>query len=331
MKKHSLFCFVLLILLALPGYMQSSNNQTMELISGRYKLVLYNDTGSFTLYWLSQTGKNRYEPLFDERNGSATSWFSVLSNEKIFKLAQRPGRPVKASLTEEGARFTFMPTDDFEVKQHFSFVPATPSGEGDYLLISTVLENTSGKPGTFAVKALLDTYLGEDTGIHFYSDARNRVSSETGIQFSRDKDTFIVSGSVDNKLIIPLLFGKVTKPELVVLSNWSRLNTLSWIPPIEEGRTFNTVFSVNDSAALLIWPEQRLEAGQRLQVNLVLSAFVPGKTKVAEAGESDSQKIERILARITEIEANPDSADDAELNALNEMLDQLLESSGTKR
>ncbi len=312
-----------------------------ELLSGTLKLVVYSDTGGFSLYRLSPVGKNRYEPLFDDRNYSSTSWFSVLAGGRIFALVPKAGRKPEVLADGSSIRVTFTPTDDFQVVQTFSFAD---SGEGSSptLSISTAVENTSGKAGEFAVKALIDTDLGEDNGIHFRTDFQARLSAETSLDPVVNRDSWIASAGKDSSLVFPFASWPV-KPERIVIANWERLKTLSWIPSTVEGRSFNTVYSVNDSALLFVWPMANLSPNKTLTVTMTLGDKMPtakaspsgvratdAATELTSPGRTRNEVIEGILARIAEIEQNPNSASDTELEQLNALLDKYLSDTGAQ-
>lgn len=314
----------------------------VELIQGSLKLVLFPETGGFSLQQLSGIGKNRYEPLFDDRNSAATSFFSVQANGRVFKLTNKVGKPIAFEQDQLTARYIFTLTDDFQVVQTFSFTgPVNGAIYG--LRIDTQIENTSGKPGTFALKSLIDTSLGESDGLHFTTDVKKRISSELQLDFLTDGDRFLRSANEMLSLLIPVNATFSTNPDFVFFGNWDRLNTLSWIPEYIVGRSFNTVYSVNDSAVLFVWSEQELEANESYSVSLVLgpetkefinaiqaspitapASGLTGKKSMTETERS--ARITDILARIQEIEANPASASDKELEELNTSLDALLQS-----
>lgn len=315
-----------------------------EIVQGNLKLVLYPETGTFSLYQLSEIGKNHFEPLFDDRNSATTTSFYVLSNGRIFKLAKKIGKPVVFEQSGQEATFTFTLTDDFQVVQKFSFLPAA-GGNPVALKIDTGIENTSGKAGVFALKAVIDTSLGESSGIHFRTDVRSRISAETLFDFSLDPDRYVVSASKNLSLLIPLVGKDVSSPSQVYAANWDRLNTLSWKPDFVAGRSFNTIYSVNDSALLFVWPEKNIEANEKLSVTMLLGPEKPELIAIAKAGTAAAAKtesvktdpsklttkqrnelVEQILARIAEINANPGSATDDELDRLNSTLDLMLKS-----
>lgn len=303
-----------------------------ELFSGDYRLSVYPETGSFSLARLSPTGKNRYEALFEDRNSASTNWFSVFSNGRVFALVPRGGNKPSVIAEDSSITVIFVPSDDFQVTQRFSFI-GSPSEANVSLSIVTTVENTSGKTGTFALKALIDTNLGETQGVHFKTDRRERLSSETELLPAQIKDRWLSSPGKTHDLVFPFASWPIM-PERIVIANWERLKTLSWNPPVVEGRSFNTLYSVSDSALLFLWPQQTVGANKTLSAAMTLgggmgaaASFVNNTSSVDElivAGGNRNEVIERILARIAEIERNPESASDAELQQLNELLDTYL-------
>lgn len=335
---------ILTIILLLAGL--AAFAEKFELTGGSLKLVMYPEIGSFSLYQLSDVGKNRYEALLEDRNYGTTNWFSVLSEGRVFKLGKRSGKPVGFEPTEHGARFIFTMTDDFQAVQEFSLVANRATGTPSALLIETRIENTSGREMTFALKALLDTMLGETEGIHFFTDKRNRISSETRLQTGIDPDTVIVSRKGDMSVALILDSDIVTRPEAVIASNWERLNTLTWKPAFLEGRSFNTLYSIQDSALLALWPEMKIAPNAMYVVRTVIGPYLEGAVYgsstlavsstavLADAAFSVSEslteherqlRIRDLLDRIAKVEKNPDRASDEELVQLNRELDALLE------
>jgi len=344
-RERACILTVFLLMMGLTAFAE-----TFELTGGPLKLVLYPEIGSFTLYRLSDVGKNRYEALIEDRNFGTTNWFSVLSDGRVFKLGKRTGKPVVLEPTEHGARFIFTLTDDFQVEQEFSLIPNRATGTPSALLIETRIENTSGREMPFALKALLDTMLGETEGIHYFTDVRNRISSETRIQPGIDPDSVIVSRKGDMSFALILDSDIATRPESVFASNWERLNTLTWKPDFLEGRSFNTLYSVQDSALLAMWPEKTIAPNAKYVVRAVIGPYVEGaeygsstlavsavdrEAVFADAAQSVSVslteherqvRIRDLLDRIALVEKNPDKATDEQLAQMNRELDALLES-----
>ena len=325
-----------IICMAIPLF-----SEPVELIGGNLKLVLHPKTGTFCLYHIADTGKNRYEPLIEDRNFGTTSWLSVQINDSVFKLAPRTGKPVEAVRTANGAMFKFLLTDDFYIEQEFSLVDPDNRGFPTAVAMEIRVENTSGKTATFALKGLFDTMLGETQGIHFYTDTRNRISAEERIIPGADRDSVLITGNEQQNFVFQLRDGGVTVPSALYIANWERLNTLSWLPDFLPGRSFNTLYSVQDSAVLFVWPTKNITANALYTVRMLFGPYriqdAPSAPDL-DAGDivwsldpspkTEDERlalIEQILARIDQIELDPSIATDEELDYLNRTLDSLLE------
>ena len=61
------------------------SNSPMELVSGSLRLVVFPATGGFCIYDISDVGRQRHIPLFDDRNSAATTFFSVNAGGRLFR------------------------------------------------------------------------------------------------------------------------------------------------------------------------------------------------------------------------------------------------------
>ncbi len=324
--------------------------ETLELTGGDVMATLNSATGSVGVYQLSERGKNRYESLLEDKNKGTTSWFAVSFNGTVYKLSRRLGKPIKLEPTDRGARYVFELTDDCLVTQNVSLLSDRLSGSPGAVVIETIVENTSGKRSRVSLKALFDTVLGEGEGIHFSTDRRNRISSETLLMTGRDPDRILISRGKARALAIYIDSDAATKPESVHLANWERLSTLSWTPEVIEGRSFNTIYSIQDSAALFTWPELTIEPNASYVVRVIAgpyregadlgtqsfavsrqlpdSGLIEAQAVSATLTESERQRRIRVLLdKISVVEQNPDRASDSELASLNRQLDVLLSAS----
>lgn len=344
MKKH---LFPVLVISLLFFFFLQVHAEQFEVVSGDLQLTLFPETGGFALRSISDRGKNRYEPLFEDRNYGSTSWFSVMCSGRVFKLARRSGNVPRVEEVPGGAKFVFSLNDDFLVEQEFTFMASDSVSTKTSLRIETRIENISGKTLPFAAKALIDTMLGETEGIHFSTDLRPRISTELKLMQGVDQDRYIQSAGKSQTLFIALSNEAVTVPEEVYLANWDRLNTLTWKPSFIEGRSYNTLYSVQDSAVLLVWPEKTIPAKGIYSVHMVLSTVpwtgTSNPIKIAEdtpfsmdavtsaptlTAYARYERIQYLLGRIAEIEKNSNIASDEEISSLNRELDILLREEG---
>ena len=323
-----------IICMAIPLF-----SEPVELIGGNLKLVLHPKTGTFCLYHIADTGKNRYEPLIEDRNFGTTSWLSVQINDSVFKLAPRTGKPVEAVRTANGAMFKFLLTDDFYIEQEFSLVDPENRGFPTAVAMEVRVENTSGTAADFALKGLFDTMLGETQGIHFYTDTRNRISAEERIIPGADRDSVLITGNEQQNFVFQP--GTAALPYSALYSELGTAQHSFRLPDFLPGRSFNTLYSVQDSAVLFVWPTKNITANALYTVRMLFGPYriqdAPSAPDL-DAGDivwsldpspkTEDERlslIEQILARIDQIELDPSIATDEELDYLNRTLDSLLE------
>ena len=66
----------------------------------------------------------------------------------------------------------------------------------------------------------------------------------------------------------------MTKPNEVVLANWKRLNDSSWNYTVNTQRTFSSPpYSINDSAALLVYNPRIIPANQSDEISIAFGYF----------------------------------------------------------
>ena len=206
------------------------------------------------------------------------------------------------------------------------------------VLIETRIENTSGKSGSFALKAMIDTSLGEREDSHFCTDIRNRITAETRLVSGVDRDSWILSKNDSLALTLIRVGSDITAPDTVYIANWDRLNAMTWLPDFSEGRSFSTMYSIRDSAVLVVWREMEVSPKEKMSVRMILGSW-NGKTgEIAERKPIDTRKIRTgdyreaaikdLLDRIAAIESNPDSVSEEELMRLNAELDSMLGQTG---
>ncbi len=274
-----LFVFALAALSAAP----------LEIKSGKLKLTLYDETGTFTLYYLSDPEKNRYEPLlFDQELGKTTAFF-VKINGRVTKLQKNIG--VKTSVMDipGGGRLIYNIAGGATVTLDFVLTSSGNSG-ADTVRIDAVVENIQERRGEFSLKGIFDTMLGESMGIHFSTAIRDRISSETELKDIRSEQRVLSAGR-SASLRFNFTGQDVSIPETISAANRERLHSAEWVPNIVPGRNFNSSFAINDSALGIFWPAKNLNAMEKMTVRMYMTAgpgaAVPGRTYEPSRGAVD--------------------------------------------
>ena len=118
---------------------------------------------------------------------------------------------------------------------------------------------------------ILDTNLGEYTGVPFVLSDGSAVISET-VRVEQDVPQWIKSEYTPSGPSLVLSFDGITadRPQRLVMANWMRLKENELDIAVQEGRSFDyPPFSEDDRAVLIQYAEQRLPPGKSMELNLV--------------------------------------------------------------
>ncbi|MGF7109583.1 hypothetical protein [Treponema pedis] len=350
MKKKIFFISLISILCISSGYTKQKTDY--ELISGNLKLKVFAATGHFCLYSLSPRGKGLYMPLYDDRSLGRDNKFYVLHNKKIYELKKKIGKPVKIEQGDDFINIIFYFTDKFYVTQKLSFTAQTYGTSGPLLKIETAIENTCGTYADVALKAIFDTNLGENRRIPLYTDLRTGIFRETVLEPKFEKDSAVISANSDAACLFLINHTDASQVENIYIANWDRLQSVGWIPPIVQGRSFSTKYFHNDSALLFVWPEAHLQNNETLTVSMFIGYYdylrrneKPKEEAVTEVQETvkvlpepvqpvpeqmssqelkDYTYIKTLLEKIAEVEADPDKVSDEYIDDLTKQADSAI-------
>ena len=194
--------------------------------------------------------------------------------------------------------------------------------------------------------------------MHFVTARYPYVSTEAS--FSDMEQLQWVRSSNGNESIQVLFEGNgISSPKMVVLANKDVVTSDSWMPIIKTGRTFNSVFSYNNSAICALWDKMSLTPSTKGSVTFYITlaskakipptaSFLGPKQGAGNLTDGDKilytdeygvvytvgditdsmlnmQYINDLLDRIRKLEEDPAHIDRNELLRLNAELDAILE------
>jgi hypothetical protein len=154
----------------------------------------------------------------------------------------------------------------------FSFEQsASVSTAGDHVLITVRFTNNSTESVKIAPTLLLDTSLGEITGLPFHLPDGTFISKEHVYEGSEIPDWLKTEKSSDTPALTVIIDGRAaTRPESLTLANWLRLKQEgSSFVPVDERDFSYLPFSERDSAILLRYAEKNVGSGDSLEIELV--------------------------------------------------------------
>ena len=228
----------------------------LEVEEGRMRLVIHEETGRFSLYYLQDTRTDRYIPLILAQD-PRTSVLSLYDEGRVYRLGESPIYSVEASALAGGAAAELrFQTATVSVIQRFSFVHSEQAEQSNAVRLDLILQNTSDQPRELGLRLLLDTYLGESSNIHFSTRGTQRITRETelGPQAAVDYWTSPAQSTDSIGLRYFIDGPQISSPNRVVFANWKRLNEAAWEYEVNSSRNFNLLpYSINDSAAAVYY------------------------------------------------------------------------------
>jgi hypothetical protein len=274
-----------------------------EFADGRIRLVLHEDTGRFSLYYMDDLSRGSFAPLFVDQD-PRTSFFSLLLNDRSYRLGESSAFRFRRN--EAGPAPSFIFESSFlRVIEDFSFIKTAGSSLVNGIQITVTLENLSPREAYLGLRFLVDTSLGEgkNTSPPFLTDKRT-LDSETLIT-PKDDDLWWISRNDRLSLMGSISAGVEQGPDLVVFANWKRLNEVPWkISPVP-GRNFNYLpYSIGDSAVCYYYEPRPLSRGDILSYTILLSVEdEKGFTSYATGSQDDLSWFLRETVPLPEIPA----------------------------
>ncbi|MCI5523292.1 MAG: hypothetical protein MR449_04065 [Spirochaetia bacterium] len=221
------------------------------------KIVMNGKTGAFGLYAIPEKGNP--VPLISNFDDYSSTFFSVMVGKKEYRLNRENGVKSEARRTPYGAQMAYTISNQAQIVVDFSFLPSiATSTRVDMLRVTVYTINLGKKTESFALKAVFDTVLGENTTTHFSTAAHSRINSE--MQFLSMDDELWIRSSNEFAAIQFLFNGKgITSPNYVTLANKDTLALPNWIPYAQENKSFSSVISYNNSALGVNWKSVYLD------------------------------------------------------------------------
>ena len=318
----SRLCRVLLpivVILALGAQTASG----LELTRGRLKLVLHEEIGRFSLYYMTDIRDQTYLPLFlvqDPRTSSLT----VLEGNRAHRMGDANQFTAQTLETVHGGRFVWE-SSTLRVVQDFQFITSVTASLADAVVVTVSVTNRSERPTSVGVRYLLDTELAEDGNTHFTTPSDGSYTREVELAPS-ESDWYWRSPSPDHEGVglQQTVYGTgVTVPARIVFANWKRLNESSWDYEVERRRNFNLLpYSINDSAAAVYYDPEALSPGESREIVSVFGNVSDGGYVLRDRGESGLSRVFQQVVSDASNEAAEASVR-ADLIAVQDLIEQI--------
>ena len=259
-KKGSIFLSLMLFL--------SFSIGAAEFSDGQLRLVLHEDSGRFSLYFLP--GDNsKPQALFSDED-PRTSFLSVMVNDRSYKMGDASGFRTRLGGDKLNPSFIFE-SAFMIVTEDFSFVKGVNSALTNGVKILITLENRGDRQVSAGARFLLDTKLGEGMSGFPFTTNRRTINSETlltridGDRYWTDRnDKLSLSGS--------FITGLPTDPDSIHMANWKKLNDVTWKAAYQAGKNFNyTPYSIGDTAVCYYYEPRALGRGEKVSFEFILT------------------------------------------------------------
>lgn len=348
--------FISLILILCNGLAFVSANK-IEKHHGNFGIQVSPEGGSFNLYY-APTGSNNRTNFFVSHDDFGTTYFSLLLDDTVYRLRRDSVSSMSSTESDMGVSLVYRVKDKLKVNLNLSFLPEFSGVDQGAVKVEVELENISSSAVNVGLKGVFDTLLGENSGIHFVTARYPYVSTEES--FTDMTQLQWVRSTNGNESIQFLLDGNgISSPKLVALANKDVVTADSWTPITKSGRTFNSVFSYNNSAICALWDNVSLTPATKSSITFYITLASKSKVppsaqflgeKKAYGTSSDGNKIiytdengvvytvgditdsmlnmryiNDLLDRIRKLEEDPENIDRNELLRLNAELDAILE------
>jgi hypothetical protein len=248
----------------------------LEAKDGLMKVALYENSGRFNVYFLQDVAKDIYVPFLFERD-PRTSSLNLFVDDRMYRLGESSEFRTSARKTDDGAEFVFK-SSACQVTQSFSFTKSQGAALTDGVQMRITIENISERDMSVGLRIIMDSYLGEKSGTHFSTDSRPKLTNETRLS-SSSKEQWIASVNPDSSVGMKLFLQSGTRPDSVIVANWSRINSSPWNFAFDASRNFTLQpYSVNDSAIAVDYDAATIPRSKArlVEINLYsLSADAP--------------------------------------------------------
>ncbi len=296
----------------------------LEVREGRVKLILHENLGRFSLYYLTDLQASTYVPLFidaDPRTSSTT----LLVDNRVSRLGEGSEFQQVTRRTAGGAEFVWS-SRILQVQQSFDLVTSSGSQLADGVRMTLTVRNQGEQALQVGVRFLVDTYLGESGATHFVTDGERQLGRETDLTGTTRPRYWSSIRTGDSLGLHYVVSGEgMDTPDRIVFANWQRLNDSSWSFLSSATRNFsNLPYSINDSAVALYHGPRSVPAGGSLTIAALLGGSTVGSFTPARAGATapEPQTATELLTAIASTTgiSDPLLAATTDLGVLNQLL-----------
>ncbi|MDR1576577.1 MAG: hypothetical protein LBS37_11275 [Treponema sp.] len=273
----------------------------LEFRQGLVRLVIHENTGRFSLFYLADSETDRYEPLFSHQD-PRTSFLAVSVDSRVYRIGENPVFTIRVEKNQAKPAIVFE-SPFLRIRQEFTFIKTPSSPESNGVKMTVRLENKESRQVRAGMRLLIDTNLAEGFGEYPFVTDTQVITAETAIGFESE-DRWWVSRNSRFSLMGSIFAGQDAGPNFLHFANWKRLNDLPWKVGYTPGRNFNfPPYSVGDSAVCYYYDPAPLPSGATASYSIYLAAEDPAgfgfKTFISpEQREADLILMRDLMGRL---------------------------------
>ncbi|MDR2181337.1 MAG: hypothetical protein LBN92_01505, partial [Treponema sp.] len=253
MKTKKLLCAGV-FLFALSGFLAAA-----EYVDGRIRLVINEQTGRFSLYFMTDIAREQYEPFFSSED-PRTSFLALMADDRVYRMGESSAFRTRLAGDPSGPALIFE-SPFLTVTETFTFIRTASSSLTNGVRITVSIANRGERQLRAGIRFVLDTSLGEASANHFSTEQR-QIASETRLD-SHAADTYWISKNDRLALMGGIQGDDITRPDEIIFGNWKRLNDTPWKYGYAAGRNFNLLpYSIGDSAVCYYFEPAAIQPGE---------------------------------------------------------------------
>jgi uncharacterized membrane protein YgcG len=252
-----------------------------DFLNGDMKLTINEKTGRFSVFYLRDPEKKKYQNLLWTKDAK-TSYLAVQLNSRIYKMGNTNYFKTDIRGTQENPILVFE-SPMLSVSLVFSFISTPNHDRPNGIRIDMIMQNWGERDIEAGMKLVLDTYFGEKKAPHFKTDLRY-IATAT-VMNRVVPDSWWLSKDKHGSLMGSIFMDGIYNPDLVHLANWRRLNDSRWKLPYVMQRNFNSLpFSVRDTAVAYFMETETLARWDQRIMTVMLATEDSAGFGLAEMG-----------------------------------------------
>lgn len=274
----------------------SLGSWALEAREGLVKIAVDETSGRFSLYRLVDVAKDRYEALFFDQD-PRTSSLTLSFDGRQYRLGDSAEFRQTVTRTDTGVSIEFR-SAFARVVERLDFARSSGASISDGIRLGIEVDNISQKEAPIGLRLLVDTYLGEKSGVHFRLPGQDRMTNESLYEGSA-VPTWAASPGEVSTFMVQFKGEGLTSPDRVHFANWKRLNEAPWLLDPSTARNFTLLpYSINDSAMALYWtPAASLAPGANFSATTAMGAFNDKGYPLAQAKGADELFAKTVLSQ----------------------------------